>query len=330
MGVYTGASVSGADHRGEERQRRACVGSQGSLVQIEAVAGTTYRIAIDGFDATARASSLRIRALAPPSNDNFANRQTIGPGLPIDVSGTTLDAGPELDEPDHGFGQARNSIWYQWTPTATVTPRWTPATRRPRHRPPSTPGPRRTPSAWKRATATATCLPRDRGDVLQDRLDSIVEGASDLEITVLPGPANDNFANRQTIGPALPATASGTLEAASAEPGEPDHIGFGTGAEWSIWYQWTPSATGPVRVDTCGSEAAVRPAVYTGTAVGSLTQVAQSNDECSLTFTASAGIAYKIALDSFAPSPTELLIRALSPPANDAFANRQMVGPRSR
>ncbi len=327
MGVYTGTSVSGLTT--VAKSDNDCVGSQGSLVQIEAVAGTTYRIAIDGFNATAQGVfTFRIRALAPPSNDNFANRQTIGPGLPIDVSGTTLDAGPELDEPDHGFGQARNSIWYQWTPTADTYAQIDTCDSQADIVPAVYTG--NTLASLGLEASDDDCdvaFPAIAGTSYKIALDSIVEGASDLEISVLPGPANDNFANRQTIGPALPASASGTLEAASAEPGEPDHIGFGTGAEWSIWYQWTPSATGPVRVDTCGSEAAVRPAVYTGTAVGSLTQVAQSNDECSLTFTASAGTAYKIALDSFAPSPTELLIRTLSPPANDAFANRQTVGP---
>src|SRR5687768_432971 len=59
---------------------------------------------------------------APPTNDNFANAQVVGPGLPISVPGTTTEATFQANEPDHldsGDPTGMQSVWYSWAPTTS-------------------------------------------------------------------------------------------------------------------------------------------------------------------------------------------------------------------
>jgi hypothetical protein len=57
---------------------------------------------------------------APPTNDNFANAQALGPGLPIELSTTNVEATKEEGEPYHGtFGSKGHSIWFKWEATFT-------------------------------------------------------------------------------------------------------------------------------------------------------------------------------------------------------------------
>lgn len=117
-------------------------------------------------------------------------------------------------------------------------------------------------------------------------------------------PANDDFANAAVLsGPT-----DNTLNFEStSEPGEPNHAGNASGH--SVWWRWTAPANGSVQVDTCGSYAIDTVlAVYTGDAVDALSEVASNDDlaNCvpgsAVTFTASAGTTYHIAVDGAAGS----------------------------
>jgi hypothetical protein len=118
----------------------------------------------------------------------------------------------------------------------------------------------------------------------------------------LLGPANDNFADAQIIGGATPAVI-GTTKGATRETGEPDHwtleAWFG---DHSVWYSWTAPASGSTTIDTCTSDIDSILAVYTGSALDSLTRVAENNNNCpsgwgsKVTFDASEGTTYKIAV----------------------------------
>src|SRR5215204_4605528 len=92
-------------------------------------------------------------------------------------------------------------------------------------------------------------------------------------------PANDNWADAQEL---LGVWGSLTNDnsGSTAEPGEPSHGGFP--ATNSIWYKWTAPFDGEVSLDTLGS-ADVFPldtvlAVYTGSNVATLRQVAANDD----------------------------------------------------
>src|SRR5262249_32272666 len=92
--------------------------------------------------------------------------------------------------------------------------------------------------------------------------------------TAVGAPANDNFPGTTLSG--LPTSATGTNVGASSESGEPNHAGVTGGA--SVWYSWTAPSSGPVVVDTCGSNFNTLLGVYTGATVNALSEVASNND----------------------------------------------------
>ncbi|HVX32657.1 MAG TPA: hypothetical protein VHA80_05890 [Solirubrobacterales bacterium] len=85
--------------------------------ELEAKAGTTYRIAIAGgpSDGTTGPFELEIHRVSRPANDNFAAAQTIGPALPIVVDGSNADATVETGEVHPGFYFSPiATVWYRW------------------------------------------------------------------------------------------------------------------------------------------------------------------------------------------------------------------------
>jgi uncharacterized repeat protein (TIGR01451 family) len=112
-------------------------------------------------------------------------------------------------------------------------------------------------------------------------------------------PANDMFANRPLLSGDTGRITANNLNATS-EPGEPNHAG-GTGGK-SVWWNWTPSSSGAVSIDTRGSTFDTLLAVYTGTEVNNLALVAANDNDgfsgntSSVSFVAQSGIAYQIAV----------------------------------
>lgn len=112
----------------------------------------------------------------------------------------------------------------------------------------------------------------------------------------------DNFTNATALPGASAGTASGTNAAATAESGEPNHANASTPLN-SVWCKWTAPASGRVTFDTTGSAFDTTLAVYTGTSVNALAEVksndniSSSNSQSRLTFDATAGVTYAIALD---------------------------------
>jgi hypothetical protein len=122
-------------------------------------------------------------------------------------------------------------------------------------------------------------------------------------------PANDNFANAQVVGPALPVSVAGTTTEATFESGEPDHLDSGdpTGMQ-SVWYSWTPTTNTSASVNVCDPDAP-GVAVYTGTTLATLTLVAGGEGDCTATFAATSGQTYRIAVADFADSDFTLEIK---------------------
>ncbi|MEQ1859663.1 MAG: Calx-beta domain-containing protein [Chthoniobacteraceae bacterium] len=102
-------------------------------------------------------------------------------------------------------------------------------------------------------------------------------------------PANNEFAARTTLAGAS-GSSPGTTAGADLEPGEPAH-GFN-----SVWYSWTAPAGGLATFSLGGTSMMSQPtvAVYSGTAIGSLTPVAQGAGSAS--FVATALTTYVIAI----------------------------------
>jgi hypothetical protein len=155
-------------------------------------------------------------------------------------------------------------------------------------------------------------------------------------IRSLAAPANDNFIYSATlVGNQHFVVANNTN--ATAEPGEPNHAGQAAGN--SLWWSWTAPASGHVTLDTAGSMFHPVLAVYTGNAVNSLTLVASNYfegsfdhpDRSKLSFTATAGQRYRIAVDAAVrfdeerPGVFILYLRAGGLTENDAFANAYAI-----
>jgi len=133
--------------------------------------------------------------------------------------------------------------------------------------------------------------------------------SSTLPPTPPPPPSNDNFANAGVIV-GCSGSVSGTNLNATKETGEPNHSPDGHGGTHSVWYQWQSPSSGTVTFTTAGSSYDTVLAVYTGTSVDALTEIKKNDDipdvpgqphqvTSSVTFPASAGAVYRIAVDGY-------------------------------
>ncbi|MDT5061462.1 MAG: hypothetical protein QOH63_1921, partial [Acidobacteriota bacterium] len=122
-----------------------------------------------------------------------------------------------------------------------------------------------------------------------------------------PPPANDNFASAVAIA-GCTGSVSGTNIGATHEAGEPSHddaVPPDAGAG-SVWYQWQAPSSGSTTITTAGSSYDTMLGVYTGNSVNALTLIGHNDDvdpgkiiTSTVTFTATAGTVYKIAVDGW-------------------------------
>ena len=124
----------------------------------------------------------------------------------------------------------------------------------------------------------------------------------DVAISIVPAPVNDDFANAQSISGNGGAYKETNLHA-TKQPGEPNHAQNVGGP--SVWYNYTPTNSGPMTFDTFGSSFNTLLGVYTGSFVSELQPIASNDDATSnvklsrVTFDAVAGTLYHIAVDGF-------------------------------
>jgi hypothetical protein len=139
-------------------------------------------------------------------------------------------------------------------------------------------------------------------------------------------PANDSFSAAELLT-GRTATASGNNDDATKEAGEPDHAGDSGGA--STWYAWTAPASGRATLSTCASEFDTLLAVYTGSDVANLDEVAANDDECGAqsiaSFEAVEGTAYRIAIDGAGGETGVVFLELRLAPPNDDFAAAQSL-----
>ncbi|MEQ2006454.1 MAG: S8 family serine peptidase [Limisphaerales bacterium] len=114
-------------------------------------------------------------------------------------------------------------------------------------------------------------------------------------------PSNDNFPPLAKV-PDPGAVIFGDNTFGSTQFGEPSHAGV-TNMANSVWWNWSPTNSGPVLVDTAGSSFDTVVAVYTGNALTNLTLIAATNDvgiiaQGFINFTAVASTTYRIAVAS--------------------------------
>lgn len=156
------------------------------------------------------------------------------------------------------------------------------------------------------------------------------------------GPENNHFVNRITVPlPAVGATrtVTGSNVGGTAEGGEPIHAGKHSALN-SVWWRYTPTASGPITIDTLGSNFDTVLAVYRGSSVASLVEVASNDDadyytiQSQLTFNGTAGVEYQIAVAGYMNEAGNIRLSfhggAAAAPDNDNFVDRRNINPPSR
>ncbi|HET9185649.1 MAG TPA: hypothetical protein VFN82_05845, partial [Solirubrobacterales bacterium] len=361
VGVYTGSAVDSLSAvEADGASSPGC--AEGGATRIQAVVGTTYRIAVDGQDG--REGTFQLGVVQQPANDDFGDSESLPASLPATRYGSTIAASKEPGEPDHAGAPGGASAWYSWTPSESGT------------------------------AFLSACMYADEehgallGVYTGSELEHLTEVASDaasgtscmaeLQFEFEAGvtyriaiddkggtgssfslyleglPANDDLAHAQNLGGAFPSYAYGTNRHASKEAGEPDHAGDPGGA--SVWYAWTPTQSGSGFVSAClQTNKSALLAVYTaepeeGSGAGptapsnvsmaELREVASAAgngpksgcssgfSEVSLDF--AAGTTYYVAVDGQEGAQGSLTLSFEAQPANDDLADAQVLeAPRS-
>jgi hypothetical protein len=116
-------------------------------------------------------------------------------------------------------------------------------------------------------------------------------------------PPNDNFSASQVIA-GCSGSVNGTNAGATHEAGEQNHSPDNNGGLRSVWYQWQSPATGTATITTAGSGFDTVLGVYTGSSVAALTVIKKDDDgggnrTSSVSFSATAGVVYRIAVDGY-------------------------------
>ena len=322
----------------------------GPHFDVAVTAGRTYLVAIDGRNGATGTPGVLHMTVGAPLNDDFADATSLArPRDDDDISSiddddtslkASADATAQAGEPAHAGRGAEHSSWWRWTSTrtgfVTVSACYT--------------------SSSPATAAGDTTLAVYTGDDVTD-LEPVAaadggcgtghEGNARLSFYAVEGtiyrialdlhgatirasmslslpPSNDDFDRARDITTSQ--SAGGELDAATREPGEPDHAGRPGGR--SLWYTWTAARTGLVHMYTCGYVDTLL-GVYTGTAVDALHEVTSDDDSgtCSaatnsdVRFLAQAGTTYRIAVDGKGGASGTVYLAIRTAPLADGFAS---------
>jgi hypothetical protein len=143
VGVFTGTEASSLTQvaSGNADEGPHCP-SEGREFTFKAVAGTVYKIIVDGNGfsfgtppPTEGEFTLRIETTPVPANNDFENAAPLSGKVFGEIggeqiyrasaSGYTWGAGKQAGEPDHGGNSGGASVWYEWAPPVSGTARIT-------------------------------------------------------------------------------------------------------------------------------------------------------------------------------------------------------------
>ncbi len=330
LAVYTGTTLTGLTSV-------ASTAGNDCLYRFTTAANTDYRIAVD-FWQSEGTFQFKLRELTPPINDDFADAQEVGQtGLPVIVPATTVDSTWEANEPALlGLPDQARSIWFSWTPSVSEQVRihtcafarvsgsnnktiavYTGST---------LPGLTEIASATSNCTLTFNAV---AGTAYRIAFSGQYMGEMVLTFRIdsTQPPSNDSFASAEEVGPGLPTSADGNNDFATTQSGEPGHSGLSPPFR-SVWFKWTPTQSGIVRINACSPSFEARLGVYTGSSVNALTSVTEDPGYapfCHINLNATAGTPYSIAVGGNSTDNGggrfTLSLHTLNPPANDSFAD---------
>jgi hypothetical protein len=341
VGVYTGDDVAGLV------QVAASSSSYGQAkTSFSAVAGTTYRIQVDGYYSyDLGAVKLALSFHEAPPNDMFSAATAL-PGEPIvTAGGSTAGAGAEPGEPSHqSYTSASHSVWYAWTAPkdgsltlkgsasfqvvlAVYTGESVAQLTRVVNQPQDWNGG----SEQIRVRVHAGVTYRIAVDAYASyyHYGTNIGGEFGLSLELIDSPDNDDFADAETIV-GLDAEVAGSNVGATQEPCEPVHDD--NYYDPSVWYEWTAPASGGVTLDMTGSEFNTVLGIYTGDSLCDLvrvptTRTSPANVPAKRRFRAAAGVTYRIAVDGARArwGNFKLSFDYTPPPPNDMFAAAELL-----
>ncbi|HYG97260.1 MAG TPA: hypothetical protein VD741_09160, partial [Solirubrobacterales bacterium] len=345
VGVYTGASVDALTPVASNASPFPvdCFFSERPQAEWQAVAGTTYWIAVDGKDGSEGTFTLELSG--PPANDDFAAAESLPSGASHNVFATTRLSDKETGEPSHAGDPGGHSVWFNWTPTASERVRIFTCTTSSRLDAllavytgsqldllTEVAGNDEAPSPYSsggcRGTDSAVSIDAVAGTTYRIAVDGANGTSGRFNLRIEGRPGNDSFDSPRHLMSILPIGSQGNNGEATKEVGEPDHAGA-TGGQ-SVWFEWIAPTSGRVRITTCSHgqfNLDTVLGVYTGSTLGGLTQVAASDDgprpwcrgrNSEVELNTVSGTAYKIAVDSKG-SQGEFGVSIEAPGANDAF-----------
>jgi uncharacterized repeat protein (TIGR01451 family) len=338
LAVYTGSQV---DALSEIASNDDFGGSQ-SRVEFSAVSGTTYYIAVAGFNGSIGNIQLSLAPPPPPpANDNFVDAIELV-GTSTSTAGTNISATSETGEPNHGSGSGDSSVWWKWTAPSTFnvtvdifgsdfnatfdvyTGSQVDALTKV--------------SYLVNNFSGAVTMAAVSGTTYFIAVDGISTGAGNIQLSLAPDPSpdNDDFANAIVLAGTSIST-TGTNISSTKESNETNHAGNNGGS--SVWWSWTASSSVDITIDTFGSDFNTTLAVYTGSQVDTLTTIASNDDNSGttsqVTFTTVSGTTYYIVVDGF-DAEEGFIDLSITPPipvqpstvGSDDFANaNELVGP---
>jgi hypothetical protein len=292
LGVYTGSAVTALTEVASNDDDPAATDGT-SKVTFSANANQTYQIAVDGYyDPSATGSvrlALSLSSQAQPVNDRFANRIRLT-GSNVVANGSTVGADREPGEPKHAGQQGGASVWWEWTAPSSDSFTF------------STAGSSfdtllavytgssvtaltevvsndEDPAA---GSTSALTFSANANQTYQIAVEGYQGDSGSVQLQIgLCGqaqPVNDRFANRIVLT-GTNVVATGTTVGATREPGEPTlaavmRYAYNIYSYVSVWWEWTAPCTDNFTISTVGSNFPLALAVYTGSSVSALTEVA--------------------------------------------------------
>lgn len=324
LAVYTGNNLSSLTLVGENDDLQA--GIFASEIAFNAVAGTRYYFAADGFGGQQGTINLSVRVV----HDAFADAALL-PGSRLSITDSSLGATKELQEPNHAGFPGGASLWWRWiAPVSgnveldTIGSDFD------------------TLLAVYTGTDVADLSPIAANDDLGVGVGGVsrttFQAASGTEyliavdgfggatgsVTLNLRIDHDAFANAASLAGSHLTVVDSNV-GATREASEPNHAGLPGGA--SLWWSWTAPFSGQTEIHTEGSVFDTTLGVYTGSDLATLALVAENDDggahrASRVVFTAIQGTTYYIAVDGFAGATGQIALTLIRGPFNDDFAFR--------
>lgn len=350
LAVYTGTQLSTL--QSTEVGSDACGAFEHGLARVtfRALAGTTYRFAVAGDEGDEGTFKLhfdfRDDVVGTPANDHVQNAAQIA-GNDAEVLAHNFGATKQTGEPQHTDSvSAASSVWWWWIApgdgfltlstdgstfdTGLAVYAGTIISAASRQSSDDYSGPGGCSLLTTRVAAGQVYPIVVDGD---EGAQGFLRLGLHFSAGVPPAPGNDHFAAAYVVAGSDFET-WGNTAGATRQAGEPLH--GGDWGEWndahnSIWWRWTAPADGVLSLAAQGDDVAPVWAVYTGSSLAALSEMASEYDEdageeAAGSLWVTGGTQYHICIAGYdetaGPVRFGLAFNAASsPPANDAFAD---------